>query len=104
MGYVPAPGPAYGYSDRTPEQRERIFGLEAAAEQVFGNAIRASAWLYKLNPSIADGQRKVIDAASDSAEGYAEALAELERIRPTITPEPLPACLQPGGRKRRRRR
>lgn len=96
------PGPAYGYSDKTPEQRERIYAVEAAAEQVFGNHITASAWLRTFTPAVMGARQIPLDAAADSVDGLGAALAELERLRPLTEPQPLPKILQPGGRKKRR--
>lgn len=98
-----APGPAYGFSDKTPEERERIHALIGAAEEIFGNTLAPWKWLHSYAPAVGAGRRYIVDAAG-TEQGLAEALAELERIRSTIIPEPLPNCLQPGGRKTRRRR
>lgn len=95
-------GPAYGHSDKTPEQRERIKQADQAAESVFGNYVRAGAWMFSYNKNICGAQLKPVDAAALSDEGLAAVQVELERLRPLTTPEPLPKCLQPGGRKKRR--
>ena len=96
-------GPAYGYSDRAPAARERIATITAAVDAAFGNHIAGGVWLRKLIPTVGRGQRVVVDVAGDSADDLAEALAELERIRPTITPEPLPESLRRPHKARRRR-
>lgn len=94
--------PTHYETQFTPEALARRRQLSAAAEAVFGNHINAGVWLFKYMPEFAGGRRQPIDAASDSEQGLAAALAELERIRPTITPEPLPRSVtHPKSRRRR---
>jgi uncharacterized protein (DUF2384 family) len=86
-------GPAYRNSDKTPEQRERIKIAEDAAASIFGNSNAAGAWMFTYTPNVAGGTLWPVQAA-ETADGLAEVLAELERLRPLTEPKPLPISLQ----------
>ena len=92
----------YGLAGKTPEQRARILKAEALAEAVFGSRRKAGAWMYAYTPRVA-GARVLPMKAVESAEGFAEVMSELERLRPRAM-LPLRKSAMPAVRQARRRR
>ena len=97
----PTPGSVYGLAGKTPQQQARIVRAEALAEAVFGTRRQAGAWIYSYTLHVAGGRVLPIKAAESEA-GYAEVVAELERLRPRAAPLPLRRTEAPRQMRRRR--
>ncbi len=95
-------GSIYGLADKTPQQCARIRKAETLAESVFANRRRAGAWMYAYTPRVAGGQVLPIKAV-ESEQGFAEVMAELERLRPRATLPSLRQSPVAAVRKMRRR-
>lgn len=85
----------------TPEERARHDAARALATEIFGNDISASVWASRFHKAVLGGKQP--REVQHTPEGYADTIAELERIRPTITPEPGPDFAAIAQRKKRRR-
>lgn len=94
--------PAYGHGHKPADVQERRRTIEAAAEAVFGNHLSAGVWLGRYAPTVRDGTATIESVAESGPEGLAEALAELERIKPSVIPTPLPVSLTKARSRRRR--
>lgn len=96
------PGSIYSLADKTPQQQARIVQAESLADAVFGGRRQGGAWMYSYSPAIAGGQVLPIKAV-ESVAGFAEVMAELERLRPRLA-APLRKSSAPAPRQMRRRR
>lgn len=103
MATAPTTGSVYSLDGKTPQQRARILQAEALAEAVFGSRRQAGAWMYAYNFHVAGGAVLPIKAVESEA-GFAEVMAELQRLRPRAAPPPrrrVPQAARPMLRRRR---